>query len=400
MRFEFATARRIVFGVGSVEQVAKEALGFGGRVFLVRGRSRERVAAVADDLAERGLEPVEFSVAEEPTTDLVLDACRRAREARCDVVVGVGGGSVIDTAKAVSALLTNPGDLFDYLEVVGKGRPLRVPAAPCIAVPTTAGTGAEVTRNAVLDVPSESVKVSLRSGLMLPALAVVDPALTMTLPPALTASTGLDAFTQLLEAYVSNQANPMTDAVCRDGMARVARSLRTACRNGDNLPAREDMCLASLFGGLALANAKLGAVHGFAGPLGGMLHAPHGAVCAALLPHVVAANVRALQERDPDADALRRYRDAARIISEGPEAAAEDAAEWIRALCRDLAVPSLADLGLRSDQAQDAVEKAQRSSSMKGNPIELTPRDLETILESASVRGAGSVRPNGDPPGL
>jgi alcohol dehydrogenase class IV len=384
MQFEFATADRIIFGIGSVAQVIPAAAEHGSRAFLVHGRSVERSAPVRDGLAAAGLEPVGFAVDAEPTTDLLLDACSRAREAKCNVVVGVGGGSVLDTAKAVSALLTNRGDLFDYLEVIGRGQSLQARAAPCIAVPTTAGTGAEVTRNAVLDVPGKGVKVSLRSPLMLPALAVVDPALTLGVPPALTSSTGLDAFTQLLEAYVSNRANPITHALCREGLARAARSLRAAFENGNDLAAREDMSLASLFGGLALANAKLGAVHGFAGPLGGMLHAPHGAVCAALLPHTVAMNVRALQDRDPANPALLRYEEVARLLCGRAKAGADDAAEWIARLCRDLAVPSLADLGMSPDLFDEAIAKAQRSSSMKGNPIELTPPELEILLAAAS----------------
>ena len=197
----------------------------------------------------------------------------------------------------MAALLTNEGDLSDYLEVVGKGRPLQNPAAPCIAVPTTAGTGAEVTYNAVLGVPDQHVKVSMRSPLMLPRWAIVDPLLTHSMPPELTASTGLDALTQLIEAFVSNKANPLTDGVCREGLQRAGRSLRRAFEDGSDAEAREDMSLASLFSGMALANAKLGAVHGFAGPLGGMTDAPHGVICGKLLPYVMQANVRALQDR-------------------------------------------------------------------------------------------------------
>jgi alcohol dehydrogenase class IV len=230
-------------------------------------------------------------------------------------VIGLGGGSVLDAAKAIAALMTNGGHPLDYLEVVGRGQALRVPAAAMIAIPTTAGTGTEVTRNAVLGSPEHHVKVSLRSPLMLPRLALVDPELTYDLPPALTASTGLDALTQLLEPFVSHQGNPMTDALCREGLRRAAQALPRVFANGQDRAAREDMALASLFGGLALANAKLGAVHGLAAPIGGMFPAPHGAVCAALLPHVMAINVRALRDRQPDAEALRRYDQAAQLLT-------------------------------------------------------------------------------------
>ena len=285
MRFEFAAATRILFGPGTLQEVASLALGMGKRAFVVTGRSAERAAPLLEGLKEHRVESVLANVPGEPTTDLALAGVERARETQCDFVIGIGGGSVLDAGKAIAALMTNKGDLFDYLEVIGRGNPLAHPSAPYIAVPTTAGTGSEVTRNAVLASPEHQVKVSLRSPSMLPRLAVVDPELMYSMPPAVTASTGLDALTQVLEPYVSNQANPMTDGICREGLGRAARSLRRAYEDGRDAEARQDMALVSLFGGLALANAKLGAVHGFAGPLGGLFPAPHGTICARLLPH-------------------------------------------------------------------------------------------------------------------
>src|SRR5208282_5705063 len=226
-----------------------------------------------------------------------------------------GGGSAIDAAKAIAAMLTNKGELLDYVEIIGRGKPLTQPSAPFIAVPTTAGTGSEVTRNAVLASPEHRVKVSLRSPLMLPRVAVVDPELTYALPPAITASTGLDALTQLIEPFVCARANPMVDALCIEGIRRAARSLREVVHQNPGKSAREDMALASLFGGIALANAGLGAVHGFAGPMGGMFAAPHGALCAALLPGVMAANVAALRRRQPGGEGLRRYDEIARLLT-------------------------------------------------------------------------------------
>ncbi|NQU43994.1 iron-containing alcohol dehydrogenase, partial [bacterium] len=275
MRFEFATAGRIIFGSGQSRQVPDLAAGLGKAALVVTGRDASRAKDLLDCLSEAGLQPVVFQVPGEPTTDLALEGAELARRQGCDVVIGFGGGSVIDAGKAIAALATNPGDILDYLEVIGCGQPLLMIPAPYIAVPTTAGTGAEVTRNAVLGSPVHRVKVSMRSPHMLPKIAVVDPALTASMSAELTASTGLDALTQLLEVFVCNQPNPLTDAVCREGLGRAARSLRRACERGD-AAAREDMALASLFGGLALANAKLGAVHGFAGPVGGMFPAPHG----------------------------------------------------------------------------------------------------------------------------
>jgi alcohol dehydrogenase class IV len=279
--------------------------------------------------------------------------------------------------------MTNEGDPLDYLEVIGKGQPLRQPPTPYIAIPTTAGTGAEVTRNAVLASPEHRVKVSLRSPWMLPRLALVDPELTHSMPPAITATTGMDALTQCIEPYLSVQANPLTDALCREGIQRAARSLRRAYEQGDDPAAREDMALASLFGGLALANAKLGAVHGFAGPLGGMFDAPHGAICARLLSFVMEANLKALRQREPDSPILPRFDEVARLLTGHPEATADDGVKWLHDLSAALHIPPLADYGVTTADFEALIEKAGRSSSMKGNPIPLTPDELRAILAQA-----------------
>ena len=383
MRFEFTTATRILFGIGSIKEAGGQAAQMGRRAFVLTGRGVDRAAPLFNGLQENGIKCSQFSVTEEPTTDLALAAVREARRQNCDLVVGFGGGSVLDTGKVVAALLTNRGDLMDYLEVIGAARPLEQASAPYIAIPTTAGTGAEVTRNAVLDSPAHHVKVSMRSPFMLPKLALVDPELTFTMPPALTAATGLDAFTQLLEAFVSLQANPLTDAVCREGLQHAARSLKKACGDGQDADARCDMCLASLFGGLALANAKLGAVHGFAGPLGGMYPASHGALCAGLLPHVMDINIRALCSRSPESKALDRYAELARLVTGRPTARAADGSAWVRDLCLQLNVPPLADHGIKPQDFPAIVAKARNASSMKGNPIELTADELLEILQLA-----------------
>jgi alcohol dehydrogenase class IV len=299
------------------------------------------------------------------------------------VVIAVGGGSAIDAGKAIAALLTNGPEPLDYLEVVGRGLPLAHRSAPFVAVPTTAGTGSEVTRNAVLASPEHGVKASLRSPHMLPRLAVVDPELTRDLPAALTASTGLDALTQLLEAWVSVRANPVADGFAVEGLPRAARSLRRAYRHGGDMEARTDMSLAALLSGLALANAGLGAVHGFAAPVGGMFEAPHGAVCAALLPHATAVNIAALRSRAPESEHLRRYGQAARMLTGNAQAWAADLAPWLLELCRELEIPSLAAYGIGGEHAGDLVEKAAASSSMKGNPIALTAEELHEILARA-----------------
>ncbi len=386
-RFEFATPNRILFGSGVAAELGTLAAGLpgaasGGRALVVTGQAVERASLLIDHLQAGGLAVSVFHVEHEPTTDLVQAGVRAAREAGCDRVIGIGGGSVLDAGKAIAALVTNPGDLLDYLEVIGRALPLAHTPLPYIAVPTTAGTGTEVTRNAVLLSPTHRVKVSLRSPLMLPRLAVVDPELTYSMPPAVTASTGLDALTQVIEPYVCNRTNPLTDAICREGMARAARGLRPAYETGDPA-AREAMCVASLCGGLALANARLGAVHGFAGVLGGMFPAPHGAVCARLLPFVMEANLRALQARERDNPVLRRYDEVARILTGQPDATAAAGVVWVQVLGEALAVPPLGDYGLTETAIPAVVEAAARASSMQGNPIKLTPDELEGILHRA-----------------
>ncbi len=335
MRFEFATATRIVFGEGALAEVPAAARAMGTRALLVTGRSPARAAVPA---------AATFAVAGEPTVDAVRRGVEAAREAEADLVIALGGGSAIDAGKAIAALAANGGDVLDYLEVIGKAQPLTKPSLPFIAIPTTAGTGSEVTRNAVLASPEHGVKASLRGPFLLPRLAVVDPELTYALPPAITASTGLDALTQLIEPYVSARANPMTDALCLRGMRLAAGALVRAWRDGGDREARRDMALASLFGGLALANAGLGAVHGFAAPVGGMFPAPHGAVCAALLPHAMEINIRALRSRASGGDALARYTEVARTLTGDAGARAEDGAVWVSGLCRELEIPSARNL--------------------------------------------------------
>jgi alcohol dehydrogenase class IV len=381
MQFEFATATRIIFSEGAVRQVAPIASTYGKRGLIVVGRNTERAASLIAELNAQKIATTTFSVSSEPTVATVLTGVQRARESSTNFVISIGGGSVIDTGKAIAALLTNVGDPLDYLEVVGKGKALTQLAAPFIAIPTTAGTGSEVTRNAVLSVPEKRVKVSWRSALMLPRVAVVDPELTYSVPPDVTASTGLDALTQLIEPYTCNAPNPMVDALCVEGIPWVARSLVCAFRNGNDAPARGDMALASLFGGIALANAKLGVVHGFAGVLGGMLSAPHGAICARLLPFVMEANVRALRERAVDSPILARYDRIAQLLTGNSSARANDGVVWVRTLCAELGIAPLTKFGLTRADFPTTIAQAQNASSMKGNPITLTDGELQQVLE-------------------
>jgi len=383
MKFEFATATRIIFGPGTVRQVGPLAAEMGRRTFVITGRSIERANPILEQLKERRIEYITFSVPAEPTTTIVKQGVELARRSGSEMIISVGGGSVLDAGKAIAAMLTNAGQLEDYLEVVGLGKPITDSPAPHITIPTTAGTGAEVTRNAVLGVLDHRVKVSMRSPMMLPDLAIVDPELTYSMPPALTATTGLDAMTQLIEAFVSNKANPLTDGICREGLARAGCSLRAAYEDGGNKSARENMALASLFGGLALANAGLGAVHGFAGPLGGMIGAPHGVICAALLPFVTRANIEALQKHGAGSPALLRYDEVASLLTGKPGASAADGLAWVQDLCAALKVPPLIQFGLKEQDFPQVVAKAQKSSSMKGNPVTLADGELTQILYEA-----------------
>jgi alcohol dehydrogenase class IV len=383
MRFEFSTAERIIFGPGTINELVDVASSMGRRCLVITGKKTQRWLHLFDKLKSRNIPTTIYSVPKEPTTHTVIQGTSLAHEHGCDCVIAIGGGSVIDTGKAIAALITNKGDLYDYLEVVGKAMPLTKPPVPYIAVPTTAGTGSEVTKNAVIISEEHRAKVSMRSTFLLPRLVVVDPDLTHSLPPGITASTGLDALTQLLESYVSSGANPMTDSICREGLFRAARSLRIAYEEGSNAAAREDMSLASLFSGIALANAKLGAVHGFAAAAGGQCQVPHGLICASLLPHVVEMNVKALERRTPESPAIIRFDEVAKIITGRATARAQDAIAWIQGLCSSMNVPSLSSIGIGSESFSDIAAKARRASSMKGNPIVLTDEELAEILERA-----------------
>ena len=378
MGFEFATAARIIFGEGAAATLPDLVRSFGARPLVVTGASPARIAPLISSLTAQT-----FAVPGEPTVDLVREGARLVHSANCDIIVSIGGGSAIDAGKAIAIIATNGGEPLEFLEVVGKGRSLTAPPLPYIAVPTTAGTGSEVTRNAVLASTAHGVKASLRSPLMLARVALVDPELTYALPPAITAYTGLDALTQLIEPYVSGRANPLVDGICVEGLPRIARSLRRAFHDGADRDARRDMSLASLFGGLALANAGLGVVHGFAAPLGGSFHAPHGALCAALLPHGMAANVAALRARAPGHAALERYTAVARLLTGRSDATTADGIAWVGALCAELNIPSLRNWGIAESDLPGIAEKATHASSMKANPLPLTREELLAVLASA-----------------
>lgn len=369
MRFEFATAQRILFGSGTIKELVPAAQSLGRRPLIVTGRNPDRIRKHV-----QALDAAFLSIPGEPTVNEIREGVQHARAENCDLVIAIGGGSAIDAGKAIAVLLANSGEPLDYLEVVGRGAPLPNASLPFLAVPTTAGTGSEATRNAVLASPEHRVKASLRSASMLPRIAIIDPDLTLDLPQQITASTGLDALTQLIEPYVSIRANAFTDMLAIDGIRRATAHLREAYHNPHNTEARAAMSLASLYSGMALANAGLGAVHGFAAPIGGMFSAPHGSVCAILLPPVMRANIRALETRQPASPVLARYETILRLTG---------GIEWIEETTRQLNIPPLHTYGIERTHLAEIAEKAAQASSMKANPISLRQPELEKILEAA-----------------
>ena len=381
--FEFATAARIIFGAGTVNQVAQLALGLGRNALVVHGARADRAYTLQAALEEAGIACGLCAIPGEPTLQMADEGASLARQSGYDLVIGIGGGSVLDGAKAVAALATNPGPALDYMEVIGRGLPVRVPPLPLIAIPTTAGTGSEGTRNTVLLSPEHRVKVSIRHPLLLPRIAVIDPELTYSASPAITAAAGMDALTQLIEPFLSIRANPLTDGLAREGMRRVARSLERAYASGSDAVAREDMALASLFGGLCLANSGLGVVHGISGPLGGKFAAPHGALCARILPHALRINVRAMRARTPLAPGLARAQEVAALLTGEAAATPEDGVTWLEQMCRHLEIAPLSQYGVTSEDIPALVEKSLAATSTKSNPIELTPAEVTEIIDAS-----------------
>ncbi|PHP66355.1 alcohol dehydrogenase [Zhengella mangrovi] len=380
--FSFRTATEILFGRGQAVGAPARIAGFGTSVLLVHGSSPRRSAPLANALVAEGCRVTGFPVAGEPDTGMIEAGVALARDSGVEVVVSCGGGAVIDAGKAIAALAPAPRPMMDHLEVVGKGLPLDVAPLPFVAMPTTAGTGAEVTRNAVIGVPEHRRKVSLRDPRMLPDIAIVDPALTDGCPRAVTLASGLDAITQVIEPYLCMRANPMTDALCRDAIPRGLAALKRLM-DGEDADARDEMAWVSLCGGLALANAGLGAVHGLAGPLGGLAGAAHGAICGVLLPPVLVANRGAVSKPA----LVRRFDEVAGWIGaafglpEGMslETTASVLAEW----SRDNGLPSLSAMGVDEGIRASAAEAAASSSSMKANPAALSADDLVGVMLAA-----------------
>jgi len=387
MKFDFNTVTRIVFGPGQISRLPELLAPLGSTALLVQNVGQELITRITTLLDDAHIEHALFAQVGEPKVADVDQALEAARQNDCDMVLGLGGGSAIDCAKAVAALMSNGGSAIDYMEVIGKGNKIAKPAAPWIAIPTTAGTGAEATRNAVIGHPEKRFKASIRSEHLLARIALVDPELAVGAPPEVTASSGMDALCQLIESYTSSGAEPITDALAIKGIALAARSLRRAFQSPSDIGARSDMALAALFSGIALANAGLGAVHGFAAPMGANFPIPHGVVCADLLPHVIRANIQALSAVVSDHPALARYAEIGRILMAQPNVpdpvALDGAIEYTTDLLRDLRMPPLSRFKFSERDIPDMVALARKASSMRYNPIVLSEDVLEDILRRA-----------------
>lgn len=383
--FDFNTPSRLIFGRGVVARLPQIVQSMGERVLIIA--NGPTVGPALCKLLDNT--PVHVTLHRqqgEPTVSDVQIALDLARHHEIQLIIGAGGGSAIDTAKAVAALLTNPGSPTDYMEVVGKGQKVTRPALPWIAVPTTAGTGAEATRNAVIGLPEKKFKASIRSELLLPRLALIDPTLGLDVPPGVTAASGMDALCQLIESYTSSGATPLTDTLALDGIARAARALPRAFHHPHDLDAREDMALAAWLSGVCLTNAGLGAVHGFAAPLGANFPVPHGVVCAALLPHVIQANIRALQSAG-NSQSLERYATIGRLLANDQtldtDAALEAARHCTSHLAHELHIPRLSTFALKLESIPAMVELAKKASSMRFNPAPLDDTTLAQVLTAA-----------------
>jgi alcohol dehydrogenase class IV len=393
MEFSIARLPRIEFGSGARGRLPGLAALFGRRVLLVTGGRSLLEGPFWPELeagfASANLYLTVHRVGGEPSPDEIDAAVRRYRERDISVVVAIGGGSALDAGKAIAGLLIPGNPVLDHLEGVGPERPYRGPAVPLIAVPTTAGTGSEATRNAVLSASPEDgregYKKSFRDERLVAQYAVVDPDFLATCPPRVIAGNGMDALTQLLESYVSLRANSFCDALALDGLAHVRTSLLALYGNPEDAAAREGMAYASLLSGITLAQVGLGSVHGLAAPLGAFFPIPHGVACGTLVASATAVNVRALLERDPDHPALARYAEAGRVLcgetfaddGEARGALVHRLEDWTRTLH----LPTLDQFGVTGGDHPRIVAHS-RGSSMKTNPIELTDAEIGAILGS------------------
>lgn len=376
--FNVLTPGNIRFGRGLARSAAPWLAGHSAQILLVHGASLQRAEFLLAELRAHQLDVTTLSIAHEPCLQDIEQGVRLAREKGIGAVVSLGGGAVIDAGKAIAALVPAQGAALEYLEVVGTGRVLEANPLPFVAIPTTAGTGAEVTKNAVINVPEQQRKVSLRDDRMLPDLAIIDPSLTDNTPRAVTLASGLDAITQVIEPWLCARANPFTDALCREAIPRGIKALRTLMEK-ECPDSRDEMAWVSLCGGLALANAGLGVIHGLAGPLGGLSNAAHGALCGSLLSFGLALN----EAQISDEKIKQRFADVRQWLAAGLDVEPSNAWESLREWSQHAGLGNLHDLGVPRDALEPAALAASSSSSMKANPVMLTSEQLLEMLEAA-----------------
>lgn len=401
--FQFMTSTRIVFGEGALQSSLSLFNQYGYSVLLVTGKRTERANPIIRYLKSQKMRYQHVAISGEPNITMVEETANMGRKFKPEIVVAIGGGSVLDTGKALAAIIPNQGDVYDYVEVVGRSVPLKTKPLPFIAIPTTASTGSEVTRNAVLRSGQDQVKVSLRSPDMLADMAIVDPTLTYGMDSYTSGRGAMDAFTHLMEAYVCGDPNPLTDMICEEGLRRLKKSILPACLN-DDFAARSDLSFAAMLGGMATTNAKLGAAHGLASALGGKLHAPHSVITARLAPHVMTENIRAAKVMQRN-DVLHRYAKVAQILTGRINAHIEDSVLWVNMMLDKLKLPELREFGVCSTSFEQVAEDALKSVAIKGNPLPLTEGRLVYILQQVCecdgrCESGGAVRDDIEAPAI
>lgn len=383
--FTFARLPLVYFGAAQINKLPVIISRYGNSVLLVTGArsflGTPHAAGLIKHLRQQGISQYHVSVVSEPSPDLIDETVDRYRNIKIDIVVAIGGGSVMDAGKAISAMLYKTGSVSDYLEVIGnKDHPGT--KVPFIAIPTTSGTGSEATKNAVISkVGTNGFKRSLRHDNLVPDIAIVDPELTITCPPDITAAAGMDCFTQLTEAFLSVKSNNYSDALAIEGIKAVHRSLIRSFTHGDDLAARSDMSFAALTSGICLTNAGLGAVHGIAGTTGGMFDIPHGVVCGTLMAAANDVNVRELRRQSPDNAALGKYSVLGRICSDiegrGDDYYIDSFIQHLHEMTENLSLPRLGNYGIFTSD----IPRICSQSDIKNNPVRLTPENLAEIIE-------------------
>ncbi|MHA2365700.1 MAG: iron-containing alcohol dehydrogenase [Candidatus Hodarchaeales archaeon] len=388
MLFDFLHTPDIKFGKGQFSKIGPIISQYGAKALMVVNKSAleaQSVNETLESLSDFKIKMIPMYVKGEPEIEVIDRGIRIGFEA--DVVIGIGGGSALDAGKAIAGLIPNGESCRDYMEVIGKGLTITKSSLPYIAVPTTAGTGCEATKNAVISSKQDGYKASIRSPYFIPKVAIIDPLLMTSVPPEVTARCGMDALTQLIEPYTSNNSLLITDNLAELGIALISESIRIAFLDGKNIEARSKMALGALLGGICLTNTGLGAVHGFASPMGAMFSIPHGSICAALLTQTVRMNIQALKERNPENQVLLKYARISELLTgqthDSLNLAYEDLIDYLHKLSKLLDIPSLGKWPISVEDYPKIVEKAKNASSMTYNPIKLTDNELTDILKSS-----------------